>query len=115
MTKRVRPPRKVVEGSWYDFPQYYDVSFMEDTELEADFIEAVWKKFGGGPLRRILEPGCGGGRLVRELAKRGRRVVAFDDNPTSLDYLRAQLSADGTTAEIFAGDLSKFHVKEPVD
>lgn len=115
MTKRTRPPRKVVKGSWYDFPEYYDVSFMEDTIEEAEFIEAVWKKFGDGPLNRILEPGCGGGRLVRELARRGRNVVAFDDNPKSLDFLRERLAADGTTAEVFSGDLARFKIKEPVD
>jgi SAM-dependent methyltransferase len=115
MTKRARAPRKVIQGNWYDFPEYYDVSLMEDTELEADFIEAVWRKFGEGPLRRILEPGCGSGRLVRELARRGRHVVAFDDNPKALDYLRNHLEADGTTAEVFAADLAKFRIKEPVD
>jgi SAM-dependent methyltransferase len=108
-------PRRVVNASWYDFPAYYDVSFMEDTELEADFIEAVWKKFGDGPLRRILEPGCGGGRLVRDLARRGREVVAFDDNPTALDYLRERLRADGTSAEIITADLAKFGIPEPVE
>jgi len=115
MTNRSPKPRRVVEGNWYDFPQYYDVALMEDTELEADFVEAAWKKFGDGPLGRILEPGCGSGRLVRELARRGLHVVAFDDNPKALDYLSGRLQADGTNAEVFIGDLARFRIKELVD
>ena len=115
MTRRAKPPRKVVEGSWYDFPAYYDVAFMEDTELEADFVAAVWEKFGEGRLGRILEPGCGSGRLVRELASRGHHVVAFDDNAKALGYLQDRLQESGTPAELFTADLANFRVREPVD
>jgi len=114
MTKR-RPPRRVVDASWYDYPAYYDVAMMDDTQAEADFVEAVWKKFGSGPLRTTLEPGCGSGRLVRELAKRGFGLAAFDDNEKAIAYLRARLTEEGTTAELFRGNLSRFRVSAPVD
>ena len=110
-----RPPRRVVKGSWYDFPEYYDVAFMEDTVLEADFVVAGWNRFGKGRLKRILEPGCGGGRLVRELAGRGFRMVCFDDNPKSLNYLKGRLRERRLKAEVFTDDLADFSVSKPVD
>jgi len=107
--------RRVVEGCWYDFPRYYDVAMQDDTLEEAGFVEAVWKKFGRGRLSRILEPGCGSGRLVRELAGRGFQVVGFDDNSLALEYLRERLCEDGLKAEIFKADLEKFQVTKMVD
>ena len=107
--------RRVVEGSWYDFPHYYDVAMQDDTVEEAEFVEAAWKKFGRGRLSRILEPGCGSGRLVRELAGRGFQVVGFDDNAKALEYLQEQLHGGGLKAEIFAADLRKFRVAELAD
>jgi hypothetical protein len=49
----------------YDYPQYWDLAFRSETRLEADFIEAAGEKYGDGTIRRLLEPGCGGGRLTR--------------------------------------------------
>ena len=55
----------------YDYPQYWDLAFRSETRLEADFIEVAARKYCEFPVRRLLEPGCGGGRLVIELAARG--------------------------------------------
>jgi len=52
----------------YDYPQYWDLAFRSETQLEADFIEAAGRKYCDFPVRRLLEPGCGGGRLVIEMA-----------------------------------------------
>lgn len=53
-----------VTGNWYDYPQYYDLAFAEETPAEAEFIAAACRKYAVGPVRRLLEPGCGSGRLV---------------------------------------------------
>ena len=72
MKKSVKKPARgsTKVGDWYDYPQYYDMAFAEDTKIEADFFEAVAQKYAISPLRRMLEPGCGGGRLVVEMASR---------------------------------------------
>ena len=53
--------------NWYDYPRYYDIAFHSDTKLEADFIEAAGRKYCPFAVRRLLEPACGTGRLVRNL------------------------------------------------
>ncbi|HVJ81447.1 MAG TPA: hypothetical protein VNC50_10295, partial [Planctomycetia bacterium] len=56
---------------WYRWPSQYDLLFRSETKREADFLEDAWERYGGGRLRRVFEPGCGSGRLVVELARRG--------------------------------------------
>lgn len=86
------------ERDWYDTPLYYDIIFDVDTPREADFLETLWHRHGLGaePRRRrhVLEPACGSGRLLRELARRGWQTAGFDANPRTLDFARDRLRAD---------------------
>jgi SAM-dependent methyltransferase len=85
----------VVQASWYDYPQYYDIAFRSETRLEADFFEAAFRKYCPFLVRRLLEPACGTGRLVREMAARGYRMAGFDLSEPSLAYLRRRLARRG--------------------
>lgn len=82
---------------WYDTPHYYDIIFDEDTATEATFLEVMHRRHGlGNPHGRpgtVLEPACGSGRLMREMAKRGWTVAGFDRSPAMLDYARRRLEA----------------------
>src|SRR5688500_8938479 len=69
--------------SWYETPLWYDLVFEEDTKKEASFLEEAVRRFGGGAKSsaakgRVLEPACGSGRLVEEMARRGWRGWGFD-------------------------------------
>ena len=55
-----------VRAKWYDYPQYYDLAFRSETPMEADFLEGAGRKYCVFPVRRMLEPACGTGRLVAE-------------------------------------------------
>ena len=59
---------RIVFANWYDYPQYYDIAFQAYTRREADFIEAACRKYCPFEARRLLEPACGTGRLITELA-----------------------------------------------
>ena len=63
---------------------------------EADFVESLLGQAGGG--RRVLDAGCGTGRVAIELARRGFSVVGVD---ADLDML--------ATARTKAPDLSWIH------
>lgn len=110
-------PTRIVrhEASWYDYPQFYDIAFRGETRLEADFLEAACCKYCPFPARRLLEPACGSGRLVAELAARGYRVAGFDLSRPSLDYLRRRLKRRGLRAEAFEADMADFRLPRPVD
>jgi len=106
----------IIRQSWYDYPQYYDLAFRSETRLEADFIEAACGKYGLlPPSLRLLEPACGTGRLVTELAARGHRMTGFDLSRPSLKYLRQRLARRKFAARVFRADMADFRLAKPVD
>ncbi len=105
----------ILQANWYDYPQYYDIAFRSETRLEADFIEAACRKYCPFPVRRLLEPACGTGRLVAELAARGYRMTGFDLSRPSLEYLRRRLARRRLRATIFRADMADFRLAAPVD
>ncbi len=107
-----RPP---IEASWYDRPEWYDLSFRSETRPEADFIEAAVRKYCPFAVRRLFEPGCGTGRLVAELAARGYDVTGLDLNRPSLDYLRRRLARRGLRATLLRADMTDFRLPRLVD
>jgi len=106
---------KIRQASWYDHPQYYDLAFRDETRLEADFIEAACRKYCPFDARRLLEPACGTGRLVAELAARGYQMTGFDLSRPALGYLRRRLARRGLRADVLEADMAEFHLPSPVD
>src|ERR1700745_2239903 len=78
----------IVVANCYDYPQYYDIAFQAYTQREADFIEAACRKYCSFDVRQLLEPACGSGRLVTELAARGYQMTGFDLTQPAVSYLR---------------------------
>ncbi len=108
-------PEKVLTANWYDHPEWYELGFLKDTPREAKFLEAVFKKYVKFPVRRILETGCGSGRLIREMVRRGYLATGLDLNATALDYCKAKLTAEDLQADLVQGDMTKFEFDEPFD
>jgi SAM-dependent methyltransferase len=61
---------------------------------------------------RVLEPACGSGRLVAEMARRGHGVWGFDLNENMLDYARDRLANQKLDAKLWPDCLEDF--KAPV-
>jgi SAM-dependent methyltransferase len=106
---------RILVANWYDYPQYYDIAYQGDTRREADFIEAACRKYCPFEARRFLEPACGTGRLITELAARGYQVAGFDLSQPALSYLRRRLARRRLHAKTFEADLSEFHLGRSVD
>lgn len=77
--------------NWYRDVEYYDVVFDQTTREEVTFLEGIAARHGTDG-RRVLEPGCGSGRLVAAMARRGWSVTGFDLEPTALEFARARLA-----------------------
>ncbi len=105
----------ILQADWYDYPQYYDLAFRSETPAEADFIEAACRKYGSAETRHLLEPACGTGRLVTELAARSYQVSGFDLSQPSLRYLRRRLARRGLQATVFHADMADFQLDSPAD
>lgn len=61
---------------------------------------------------RVLDAGCGSGRVTELLVERAREVVAVDQAPSMVEAARARL---GDRAEVLQADLADFTLAEPVD
>lgn len=108
-------PTAVALASWYDYPGYYDLAFRCETRAEADFIEAACRKYCRGPVRRLLEPACGTGRLIAALAARGYQVTGYDLSEPSLEYARRRLVRRGLRARLIRADMADFRAARPSD
>lgn len=106
----------LIEGAGvYDFPQYWDLAFRDETRDEVAFVEAAAKRWLDQPLQRIYEPGCGGGRLVIALAAKGLDVVASDLNPECVRYVKQRLRRRRLTARVEEADMCPYVARPPVD
>lgn len=67
------------------------------------------------PVHRLLEPACGTGRLVAELAARGYELSGLDLSQPSLDYALRRLTRRKLAAHLFPADMADFQLAAPVD
>lgn len=96
-------------GDWYETPLFYDIVFDEDTEKEADFLEGLCRRHGHQSRPgRVLEPACGSGRLVTELARRGWRASGFDSSPEMLSFAREKLRSQNLKARLWQDRMEDF-------
>lgn len=101
--------------SWYDYPELYELGFLKETPKESLFMGDVFKKYVPFPVKRVLELGCGSGRLICDMAKRGYAMTGLDLNPTALEYCRKKLKKEKSTGELVVGDMTNFSFDEPFD
>lgn len=114
--KAVAKKKKAAEKpDWYDYPQYFDLGFQDETEKEVAFLPLAFERFGTGELKRILEPGCGSGRLVVSLAEKGYDVTGFDLSDSMLNFLNKQLAKKKLKATTYKQDMTSFEVDKPYD
>jgi SAM-dependent methyltransferase len=90
----------------YASPEIYDVAFGWDLALELDFLESCWAAHVEGPVRRLLEPACGTGRLLEGLALRGYDVLGYDLSPEMVAFASRRLGVHGGRA--LRGDMADF-------
>jgi len=98
------PPSK----SCYHYPVYWDIAFRDETKAECKFVSAVSEKYLSGKAHRVLDIGCGGGRLTVGLAARGYEVTAYDLNEDCIGYVRKRLRRRRLNAEVVKADMREF-------
>jgi len=98
----------------YDDAELYDHEYRR-RRADVTFYRQLARRICGGP-GRILELGCGTGRVTLALARDGHEVVGLDASPTMLARLRARLArapaAVQGRVELHQGDLRDFSVGE---
>jgi SAM-dependent methyltransferase len=93
-----------------DFDRRWDGLAAEGVDVhgEANFVEALLRARG---FHRVLDAGCGTGRVAIELDRRGFEVVGVDIDPTMLDTARRK--ADHVTW--IREDLTELALEETFD
>lgn len=91
-------------GIYGEDAELYDIAFDWDIEGEADWLVARL----GRECRDVLEPGCGTGRMLEALARRGLEVVGIDSSEHMVEYARRRLAAAGVEGEVVLADMADF-------
>ncbi|MEO1615642.1 MAG: class I SAM-dependent methyltransferase [Planctomycetota bacterium] len=103
---------KNVVAQWYDYPQYFDMLFRDETKYEVDFFEDAFERFTDRKVHRLFEPGCGSGRLIVAMAARGYDATGLDLSDAMLDYMRRKLKRRGLSGTCVKGDMSKLSLDQ---
>ena len=106
---------KKLPASVYQYPRYYAIGYQWNTSAECDFLQRCLKAHGPSSGRRVLDIGCGAGRHLLELAKRGYRVSGFDLSPEMVAYLREEAGKAGVEVAATVGDLRAVPVSGTFD
>ena len=107
---------QTIEGNAYAFPEYFELALRSETAVQLRFIEAAAAKYLRAPLRRLLEPGCGSGRLLRVLAERGYSVTGLDTCSEALEYLNQELTGgQRRRVRVTNADMTRFDVGRNFD
>jgi SAM-dependent methyltransferase len=82
--------------------ELYDAVFAWDVEEEVDWLlERL-----GPECQSVLEPGCGSGRVLEPLARRGLEAVGIDRSPAMVELARAR-GLEAVRADMTAFDLGR--------
>jgi SAM-dependent methyltransferase len=93
-----------VSDLYTDLADVYDAVFEWDISDEADWlVERL-----GPHCRRVLEPGCGAGRMFGPLAERGLEVTGIDRSPAMVELAQRRGTATVVLADMTDFDLGVF-------
>jgi SAM-dependent methyltransferase len=98
-----------VSALYHEHADLYDIAFDWDVSDEAAWLE---ERLGPG-CREVLEPGCGSGRMLEALARRGLRVTGIDVSPRMLELARSRVA--GLPAEAVEADMTDFDLGRTFD
>ncbi len=101
--------------SLYDHPEIYDIVFDGDSRAQQEFLVGCFQRYARRAVDRVLEPGCGTGRLLVRLAALGYRVVGVDRNAKAVDYCRERLRRARLSGSVEVGDMAAMDLSGPVD
>ena len=102
-----------IEGSIYDWPNYYEFVYGSDWKAETEFLEECFNTFADGKVSQLFEPACGTGRLIYRLGKRGYSVSGLDLNEKAVGYCNQRFAKHGLPESAFVGDMRDFELPNP--
>src|SRR5271154_4622 len=88
-----------------DFDRAYSANFTFWGDIRIpEEVKALVRQ---GPVRSVLELGCGVGRFSRYLAQQGLRATGIDFSPVAMAKARERVARDGGRPEFLVGDATQ--------
>ena len=105
---------------WFEsekfWTQYAPIMFDDDRWAEAPAVAQYVKDIANLKAgSKVLDAGCGLGRISVELAALGLDVTGVDIIQTELDAARESADAEGVSLTLINQDLRSFHAKNQFD
>ncbi len=114
MTEQRLKPYPKLFVRYYDF-LVYNRETVEAGEVELDFISWMMDEVCSCEVHKILDVGCGNGRFLIPLVRRGFEVVGLDNSPEMLEECRRRLSVNNLKAELIQFDLENMNYEGEFD
>ena len=99
----------------YRYPRYYAIGYQWNTDAECTFIEACLKAYGPAHAKRILDIGCGVGRHMLTLARRGYHVSGVDLRPEMIAYVQDAAQKEQVRLTASVDDLRRLSIHGTYD
>src|SRR5437867_13266983 len=101
-----------------EYADAYDVLYQDKDYLEeSQLIDRLFQTYGNGPVRTVLDVGCGTGNHGLWLAQRGYDVVGVDRSAGMVESARMKAVSrqiDGT-ANFYQADIHSFQAEQSFD
>ncbi len=91
--------------SVYQYPRYYAIGYRWNTKGECDFLQECVAASATGSAKTVLDIGCGTGRHLMELARRGYTGAGFDLRPEMVAYVTDEAKKAKLPVIAFVDDL----------
>ena len=100
------------------YVEVYDLLYSDkDYAAECDLIERLFQTYGDGPIRSVLDLGCGTGNHAIPLAQRGYEVVGVDRSENMLARVRTKLASPSGNGRLVVqhGDIRSIDLQRRFD
>jgi SAM-dependent methyltransferase len=103
---------RTADGSegWDAYAAFYD---WENARTLGRRDVAFWRRLASAQPGRVLELGCGTGRITNPVARAGTQVVGIDRSAAMLARARARLKRAGVSARLVRGDIRELPFRMP--
>jgi SAM-dependent methyltransferase len=101
-----------------EYANAYDVLYQDKDYLEESLlIDRLLQTYGNGPVRSVLDLGCGTGNHALPLAERGYAIVGVDRSAGMLEAARKKAASRqiGGKAKFYQEDIRSFQVEQSFD
>lgn len=101
----------------YSKPRYYHAAFPEGYPCERKMIKKCIEEYISHDVKRVLEPACGSGRLLIDLADMGFEVTGYDLSNEMVAYSTQRLEESGAKdrVTVLKGDMITADFEEQFD